>query len=147
MIRYIDTDYRGIRYFMSDFIKELDQPFPWGEAMFDCQLFPPPALSSLTMLSLLSLLPYEHIDWVHTSEPNSEYWHDEVDRASVQRGVQKQVGEGKPMTAWFKDLMSLSDWELSHNLGVSPHFLFVFVDPKQPTHERMNLLRRKIHSR
>jgi hypothetical protein len=147
MIEYIDTDDLGTQYYVLDFTIECGLALPWGEAMFDCQIFPPGVKTSSALASLISSLPYEHIDWVHTAEPNSEYWHDEVDRASVRRGVQQQVGDGKPMTAWFNDLLSVNDWKQSYNLGASPHFLFVFVEPTTPLQERVDVLRRKIRVR
>ncbi len=99
------------------------------------------------MESLISSLPYEQIHWVHTSEPDSEYWHDQVDKASVQRGVQEKVGDGRPMTAWFTDLLSPRDWKTCYNHGACPHFLFLFVEPKSPLSERMNWLRESIKAR
>ena len=144
MIQYIDTDDLGSSYYVFDFTNELPVAFPWGLALFDCQIFPPTTKSSSAMTSLISLLPYEQIDWVHTSEPNSEYWHDEVDRASVRRGVQQNVGDGKPMTAWFTDLLSAGGWEQWYNHGACLHFLFLFVEPKSPLIERVDVLRKKI---
>lgn len=146
MLQYIDADCFGTRYYTLDYTSGSGLTFPWGEDLFDCHLFPPTKKDSTAMASLLSSLPYEQIDWVHTSEPHAEYWHDEVDRASVARGTQQRVGDGKPMTAWFSDLHDLADWERSKNLGSSPHFLFVFVQPSLPLHHRKDLLRRRIKS-
>lgn len=147
MIQYIDTDYLGTSYYVSDFTNELTFVFPWGSAMFDCQIFSPTNQDSPAMASLISLLPYQQIDWVHTSEPNSEYWHDEVDSASVRHGLQQSVGDGKPMTAWFTDLFCAGDWERCYNHGTCPHFLFLFVEPKTALAERVGVLRRKIKAR
>jgi hypothetical protein len=147
MVHYITTDYLGTSYYVLDFANELPPAFPWGSAMFDCQIFSPTNKSSPAMKSLIFSLPYEQIDWVHTSEPDSEYWHDEVDKASVQRGVQAKVGDGKPMTAWFTDLLSPSEWEKCYNHGACPHFLFLFVEPKSSLAERVDVLRKKIEAR
>ena len=147
MIHHIGTDYLGTSYYVSDFANELPFAFPWGSAMFDCQIFSPANKSSPTMASLISSLPYEQIDWVHTSEPDSEYWHDEVDRASVRRGVQEKVGDGKPMTAWFTDLLSPVEWEKCYNHGACLHFLFLFVEPNSSLAERLDVLRKNIKAR
>ncbi len=147
MIHHIATDVLGTSYYVLDFTNKLPQEFPWGSEMFDCQIFSPTYKTSPAMEFLISSLPYEQIDWMHTSEPDSEYWHDQVDKASVRRGVQENVGDGKPMTAWLADLHSPREWKTSYNHGACPHFLFLFVEPRSPLAERMNVLRDSIRER
>lgn len=51
MIQYIDADYLGTRYCLSDFTTEPDLAIPWGEVVVDCQIFPPAEQSSSAMPS------------------------------------------------------------------------------------------------
>ncbi len=98
------------------------------------------------MERLIEKLPFDRIDWVFTTEPDSEFWHDKVDEESVTRGFQEMVGDGHPMTAWFDEIKTVNDWDLSFNHGKSDHFLFIFVDDNKSIDEEINVIRNKINN-
>ncbi len=47
-------------------------------------------------------------DWVDVCGQQSELIHDLIDESAVQVGRQGRVGNGKPMTAWFADIIDQS---------------------------------------
>lgn len=96
------------------------------------------------MERLLNDLPCARIDWVFTAGAGSDYWHDRVDQKSVDKGIQRHVGDGRPMTAWLEEVGTPGDWDPSFNHGGHDQFLFIFMNRSETMANRVNTLAGKI---
>lgn len=146
MITYVGKDDVGVEHYVLAFDGLAFPSLSWGDEEFDCILFPPVGAAHDKMEALLECLPYGQMDWVHVAGPDAEYWHDRIDRKSVEKGVQTHVGEGHPMTAWFEDMESVDDWDTGHNLGGMARLLLVFADLVAPLEELLAVVRKKVQS-
>ena len=143
-VRKICSDAYGTTYYAMDYVPGQAIDLPWGNERFDCILFPPPYGDRAIMEQLVQVLPYRQIDWLHTASPAAQYWHDQVDHQSVLAGVQENIGDGKPMTAWFDDITTVREWRLEFNHGSTGIFLFVFTGHHEPLEDRMTVIRAEI---
>ena len=134
-----------VNYYLASYPGLDIDDLPWGDETFDCFIFPPTDESGNLMDSLLAYLPYESMDWVHVAEPDFQYWHDRIDSASVSAGVQKKVGDGKPMTAWFEELKCLEDFATSYNHGGQTHCLIIVVGNNPFSESTIRTLRNKLN--
>ena len=146
MIHRIAKKY-GTTYYAAFFCERLFDRLPWGGGEFDCLIFSPSRKNSLKMERLLNDLPYAHIDWVFTTGIASKYWHDCVDQKSVEKGIQKEIGDGHPMTAAFDEIRTPSDWNISFNFGRHDQFLFIFLNRSETMVNRVKTLAGKIRER
>lgn len=81
---------------------------PWGSAEFDCVLVCLDPDRSRQLAGSFSVEIVTHaIDYVQTTSVHAEWLHDRVDEAAVAAGLQEQVGDGMPMTAWHEDAVTL----------------------------------------
>ena len=69
------------------------------------------------------------VDYVQTTGVHAELLHDYVDEAAVAAGLQAQVGDGKPMTSWHEDAISLSQISevAAHCFGAADQVLCLVV--------------------
>jgi hypothetical protein len=121
----IGQDETDTKYFAVKYDSGCLTALPWGEEEFDCLIFKnkDDDLMKLAIDELLS----KHCDWIHTTGKDSEYWHDYIDRRSVELGRQGAVGNGNPMTAWHTEMSRPEDWENTLNFGHNEYFLIVLI--------------------
>jgi hypothetical protein len=126
------SDSAGRSYFLAAGDTMQVHELPWGSAQFDSLVFVDASVPESEVDRTLRQLVSANTGWIYTAGSRPEFWHDRVDLLSVEIGRQQQVGDGSPMTAWFDDLQSLSEWDSSRSFGDSDYFLFVVVGSKEP---------------
>jgi hypothetical protein len=108
----IELRSKDTHYYICDHSEESHlAELPWGEKQFDAfiVILRESAVSSDLIHIVIAELVMRNTDWIETVGPKSEWLHDEIEKASVRLGRQKQVGDGSPMTAWHNDIKKLSD--------------------------------------
>ena len=73
------------------------------------------------------------VGWMETFGPRCQYLHDLSDVAGVSIGMQEQVGDGFPMTAWYKSLSQIDEitsYLRTGGQGVSETKVVVVIGPE-----------------
>jgi hypothetical protein len=132
----VGNDSAGRQYFAMTGPTPLEA-LPWGDAPFDALVFVAPSAVASDVEAALRALIAANTDWIFTAGARAEFWHDRVDRLSVEIGRQQRVGDGIPMTAWFEEIQSLDQWDTSYSSGGADYFLFVVLGDDVPASFRI----------
>jgi hypothetical protein len=111
MFMGIELRTKDTRFYICDYSEEPHlERLPWGQQEFDAMIviLCESSISNDLIQIVIAELIMRNTDWIETIGTKSEWLHDEIDKASVRLGRQKQVGDGSPMTAWHDD-MQISD--------------------------------------
>jgi hypothetical protein len=100
-----------------------------GQAQIDCGLFIHRQAQEATIEACVQEAVSANTDWVAIYGADAEAWHDRVDQASVETRRRKRVGDGSPMTAWFEDIESFDQFDISTCYGAGPVLLIVVGFP------------------
>lgn len=96
---------------------------------FDCFVVSRRVDGSLSNKELFEAIA-RRADWVEVFGLDAENIHDAIDRASVEAGRQRRIGEGTPMTAWHEDLsddQAIASYILTGGQGVAEHKVVVVI--------------------
>ncbi|MBT64909.1 MAG: hypothetical protein CML13_17050 [Puniceicoccaceae bacterium] len=143
-MKEIGKDEVGVTYFACDYSEGVLSNLPWEDEQFDCLFFPALPVDEPAYTSAIEEILKKNIDWVFTCEPDSERWHDVVDKMAVVLGCQQEIGDGSPMTAWFDEVKKIEDWDAAYNHGGSDYFLFVFISAEDSLESRVERLRSRL---
>ncbi|MDP2896017.1 MAG: hypothetical protein Q8Q12_05585 [bacterium] len=142
-MNHLAQDKYGKDYYWVDYSPGCLSEFPWPDAQFDCGVFIHASAGDEEVEQCIREILQKDNQWVITFGKRAEYWHDQVDRLSLEANRQDQLGDGDPMTAWWDDVATVEDLEWGHcNFGPNP-FLFIFVGSREDPKE-VEPLRRKV---
>jgi hypothetical protein len=128
-MKFFGKDESGRRFHATAYTPGCLRRLPWGKRRFDCGIFIHPRAHKTIIESCIREAVSGNSDWVATYGADAETWHDRVDQASVEIGRQKRVGDGSPMTAWFDDIKSLDQFDISTCYGAGPVLLILVGFP------------------
>jgi len=83
---------------------------PWGAAEIECVVFNcKERLEPQEVDEIAKELVFARTEHVTTTGRRAELLHDAIDQMSVRLGRQQAVGDGRPMTAWFEELVTVDE--------------------------------------
>jgi hypothetical protein len=130
-MKFLGKDGSGRRFYATAYTSGCLHSLPWGKRSFDCGILLHRRARKAAIESCVREVVDRNTDWVTTYGADAEAWHDRVDQASVEAGRQKKVGDGSPMTAWFSDIKTAQEFDLSTCFGVGPVLLILVGFPGQ----------------
>jgi hypothetical protein len=140
-MKLLGNDESGRRFYATAYTPGCLSSLPWGKRRFDCGILIHRRAHGATIESCVQEAVSENTDWVATYGSDAEQWHDRVDRASVGAGRQKKPGDGSPMTAWFGDIKTCDQFDISTCFGAG-RVLLVLVGFPGPRRSHVEAIAR-----